>query len=77
MLGAITQYSYCFISYIQAGSIVPYAEHESGYSEFIALTVFKTITCLCMQHVECHAKTSAFLNTLTKGLKGISKNAGY
>lgn len=31
---------------------MPYAEHELGYSEFIALAVYKTITCLCIQCVE-------------------------
>lgn len=31
---------------------MPYAEHESGYSEFIPSAVFKTIVCLSMQRVE-------------------------
>lgn len=56
---------------------MPYAEHELGYSEFIPLAVFKTVMSVCAACGICHAKTSGFLNTLIKGLRGISKNARY
>lgn len=57
--------------------MVPYAEHESGYSEIIPLALLKTTMSVYAACGICHAKTSVVLDTLIKALKGISKNTRY